>query len=321
MFDANKKTSTRPWCFSIGFCVGVALLVVCGAAMAGPVTCEPETISFSGLDESATIRLVSDGSPVPSEAVRGARAMIDDRNYSYQFLIDWSDEGPAVLTIRPNPAQVEMGTFTLRIATRQGPAKATIKTPLDTLPGTLANRAKAMGITTEQLKAELNLLQPAKRERVGVALPDSYQEGFPFELPLGSDPEHEYRWLVNGRTVESGKGKGTLDYVFSMVGPNSIQYEERENGGLVAAWSGTLNVNPTPAVPWKVPAKTEFTLNGPPGFQKYTWTADGKLVGNESVLQYAFKLKGDHTLECLAEDPVRGDATEYRRMTWRVVVE
>lgn len=290
-------------------------------AVAGPVQCEPEIVSFSQLDDVAVIGLYKDGSPLPSSALRGARAMIDDRNYSHQFFIERSTDGPAQLTIRPNPVHVQVGTFTLRIDTREGPAVAAVKTPLDKLPGTLENRAKALGITEEQLKAEMDLLQSTKRERVSVALPESYEEGHLFELALGENPSHEYVWIVNGERVTNGKGEGTLRHVFTMAGPNTIVYEEREDGGLVSAWQGTVQINPTPAVPWKVPAKTEFTLSGPPGFQKYTWLADGRLVSQDPILKHSFTLAGDHTIECLAEEPVKGHATEFRRIEWEVIVE
>lgn len=301
----------------------IAVVFVAGAVAANgaSVQCEPEIVSFSGLDEVATIGLYEDGSPLPSSALNGARAMIDDNNYSYQFIIERSESGPAQLTIRPNPALVQIGTFTLRISTDKGPAVAQIKTPLDELPGTLENRAKALGISEQQLKAEMNLLQSVERERVGVTLPAAYPEGHLFELPLGEDPSRNYVWYVNGEVVSSGKGQGTLQHVFTMVGPNIIQFEERNDDGLVSAWRGTLQVNPTPTIPWKVPADTEFTLEGPPGFNDYTWLADGKLAGTGRVLRHTFDFVGDHTIECLAREPENGDAAEYRRMTWEVIAE
>lgn len=300
-----------------------ALFLLAGAVVvnAATVQCEPEIVSFAGLDDVAVIGLYVDGSPLPSSALNGARAMIDDNNYSYQFIMERSESGPAQLTIRPNPAQVQVGTFTLRIATDEGPAVAQIKTPLDQLPGTIENRAKALGISEQQLKQEMNLLQSVERERVGVTLPSAYQEGHLFTLPLGEDPSHNYIWTVNGEVVSAGKGQGTLKHVFSIDGPNVIQFEERNDDGLVSAWRGTLQVNPTPAVPWEVPADREFTLEGPPGFNDYTWLADGRLAGTGEVLRHTFDLEGDHTIECIAKDPEDGDKAEYRRMTWEVIAK
>lgn len=290
----------------------------CAAAYAGIVQCDPEIVSFSGLDGEATIKLYVDGAALPSDAVRGARAMIDDRNYSHQFYIERSEVGPAQLKIRLNPAQVQVGTFTLRIDTREGPACASIKTPLDELPGTLENRAAALGISVDQLRAELHLVQKAEREQVAVTLPESYEEGYLFELKLGENPEHDYRWIVNGEVVASGRGEGTLRHVFSQTGPNSIQFEERAGDGLVAAWTGRLQVNPAPAVPWDVPVNTAFTLAGPPGYENYRWSVNGERASRDAMLRHTFKQPGEHTIECLAENAMTGYAQEYRRMTWHV---
>ena len=321
MVDATTFSSLFAGRFADVCLSGIMVLALSGTALAGPVQCEPESVSFSRLDDSATIRLYVDGTPIPSGSVRGARVMIDGRNYSHQFLIERSEEGPASLTIRPNPAQVQVGEFALRIETLEGPAVVALKTPLDTLPGTLENRAKALEISVEQLKAELNMLQKGQRERVDVQLPDSYEEGYLFELALGENPEHDYRWTVNGEVVASGTGEGTLRHVFTQPGPNSIQYEERKGGGLVAAWSGTLSVKPAPAVPWEVPANTAVSLPGPPGFANYTWRIDGAVTSREPILHHTFDQKGNHDVECLAEVPDKGASGEYRRMTWDVVVK
>lgn len=319
MFDATANNSTVR--ALSGFCLGIALLVVGGAAYAGSVQCVPDVVSFSALDETAAIRLFIDGTPVASADVRGARAMIDDRNYSHQFLIERSKQGPAMITIRPNPAHVQVGEFTLRIDTREGQAITKIETPLDALPGTIENRATTLGISVEQLKAELNLLQPSQRERITVELPESHEEGYVFELALGKNPEHDYRWIVNGETVAEGKGETTLRHVFTQPGPNSIQFEERTNGGLVAAWTGTLAVGPAPVVPWEVPANREVSLPGPPGYTNYTWRVDGESASREPILRHAFGQKGRHQIECLAEIPDKGAKEEYRRMIWDVTVK
>lgn len=321
MIDATTYSSIIAGRFAGACLFGIMSLALSGTAWAGPVQCKPESVSFSRLDDSATIHLYVDGALIPSGSLLGARATIEGRNYSHQFFIERSKEGPAVLTIRPNPAQVQVGEFTLRIDTLEGPAVVALKTPLDTLPGTLENRAKALEISVEQLKAELNLLQKGQRERVDVQLPDSYEEGYLFELALGENPEHDYRWTVNGEVVASGKGEGTLRHVFTQPGPNSIQFEERKGGALVAAWSGTLAVKPAPVVPWEVPANTAVSLPGPPGFANYTWRVDGAVTSREPILHHTFGQKENYKVECRAEVPDKGAAAEYRRMTWDVAAK
>ncbi|MFA6240479.1 MAG: hypothetical protein WC655_06100 [Candidatus Hydrogenedentales bacterium] len=290
-------------------------------AQAVPLTASPDTVTFSRMDDSAEIRLMSGDAPLASEAVKSARIMIDARDYSEQFVITRSSSGPAVVTLRPNPATAQVGSFSLRIATTSGEVKVSVLAPFDTLPDMIENQAKAKGITVEQLKQQLGMTKSFGRDTVSVLLPESFPEGHVFKLSFSSGNDSEFTWSVDGDVVQQGAGKSELSHVFEKPGEHVLSLVEKKGKGTVASWEGVLNVVAAKPLVWSVPAKTEVTVPGPEGFKKYTWRVDNEVVSSARVLKHTFKAKGQSTIECLAEQPEQGNPAEFRRLTWETTVK
>lgn len=302
-------------------CVAVACVAGGARAQGVPLTASPDTVSFSNMEDVATVRLMYGDAPLASEAVRSARIMIDNRDYSGQFVITRSTSGPAIVTIRPNPETAQVGSFSLRIGTASGEVKVPVLTPFDALPGMLENQAKAQGMTVEQLKAKLGMTRAFDRNTLSVGLPESFIEGYAFNVTLPNGNDHEYVWTVDGAVVLQGAGKSALSHVFDKPGDHVISVEEKKGQGIVASWEGVLKVVAQTPMKWTVPAKTAVTVPGPEGFGKYTWQVDGKDVSTARELTYTFASKGKATITCVATEPERGNPAEFRKFTWETVVK
>jgi len=304
--------------------LALGTLALCASTLASaqtvPLTASPDTVSFSRMEDTAAIHLVYGDAPLPSEAVKSTRIMIDDRDYTEQFVITRSSSGPAVVTIRPNPATAQVGSFSLRIATTSGDVKVSVLAPFDALPDMLENQAKAKGITVEQLKKQLGMTKAFDRNTVSIQLPDSFPEGYPFDISLPDGSTNEFTWSVDGAVVQQGAGKNALSHVFAKPGDHALSVVEKKGEGVVTSWEGVLKVVAATPLAWTVPAKTEITVPGPEGFGKYTWRVDNQVVSNARDLKYTFKAKGQATIECLAEQPKQGNPAEFRRLTWTTTV-
>lgn len=299
--------------------VWVKFLVVgflCVSMAHAGVVAVPGSITFSRMEDSARIQLMEGDKPLPAQSVRGTQIVIGKNTYDHQFIVERAKSGPAVLTVRPNPATCEVGTFTLVVSTSAGSVLVDIATPLDQLPGMLENRAKERGIPLDQLKMELGLKTPAGRERVSVSLPDYFYEGYELHLPMTASPGRTYTWRIDGQTILEGPGKNELRHVFSKTGPRKIEFLESENGDVVASWSGTLNVDPIPPIELPVKKGASGTLAGPEGFTKYTWRMNGQVISNEPTLTYRVVTPVPQEIEVLAERPKSGNPGEYRRLTY-----
>lgn len=284
------------------------------------ITAEPDHIRFSKLEDSAVIHVFRNGDPLPVKAIRSVRAVIGNNNYSHHFNIAKNESGTAAITVSPNPAQAQAGTFTLVISTKYGDALVAVDMPLDQLPDSLENRAKAEGITVEELKLKLGLSKPGQRETISVRLPQWQYEGTTFTLRVPSPSGREFVWRVNGNVVEQGPDKNTLSYVLNTVGDHQIDMEARQGEGIVAQWSGTLRVIPYPDMRIEVRPKEPVVLRAPRGFDKHHWIVDGRNAGNHESLRQSFSEPGEHIIECMASDPILGNPGEYRRMVWKVNV-
>ncbi|MBX7258913.1 MAG: hypothetical protein K1Y02_21300 [Candidatus Hydrogenedentes bacterium] len=299
----------------------VCILAVTAGAQAVPLKAVPDTVSFSSMDDTATIQVMSGDVPLAAEAVKNARIMIDNRDYSEQFIITRSKSGPASITIKPNPQTAQVGGFTLRIGTASGEVTAAVLTPFDKLPGMLENQAKAQGLTVDQLKAKLGMTQAFGRNTLSITLPEFVYEGYAFNVSLENGSDNEFTWTVDGSVALQGPGKSELSHVFEKSGDHVLSVVEKKGSGIVASWEGVLKVVAQAPLEWTVPAKTQITVPGPEGFKKYTWRVDGKEVSSDRVLKYSFAARGTSTIECMAEQPDQGNPNEFRRLKWSTTVK
>ncbi|HRK34254.1 MAG TPA: hypothetical protein PLJ47_06635, partial [Candidatus Hydrogenedentes bacterium] len=304
------------------FSLGLLLSVVFSAAALGQglLTAEPDQIRFSKMEDAFAIEVFLDGKPVASKALKGARVVIGNRNYTHQFELALSKSGDATVTIKPDPAEAQVGTYSLVISTKHGDALVAIDMPLDQMPDTLENRAKEKGVTVEEMKAELGLSQESQRETIAVRLPQFQYEGSTFTLRVPTTPGRVFTWKVNGTVVEQGLDKNTLSQVLDTLGDSRIDMEARQGNVVVAQWSGILKVVAYPDMMWQVRAKETFELQAPRGYNVHQWKLDGRDAGRDEVYKHTFKEPGEHIIECIASDPIIGNPGEYRRFIWKTRV-
>lgn len=298
-------------------CAALAVFLIAATApVSAAVTAAPDSVSFSNLTESFAIHLRDGDSPLPADAVRGATMWIGENTYTHQFNIKRSTSGAAVITLSPNPEHVQVGTFTLIVSTTRGDARVAVNTPLDQLPDMLENRAKAMGVTADELRAQLGLSHTGPRENAKVTLPEYFYEGHVFTLNMPEAADHDFVWKVNGTVVLEGRGKNVLRHVFAAPGDYRIELEERLGAGVVTSWSGVQKVTASPAMEWTVRAKSPFYLEGVQGFRKHMWKIDGEELGEGQTLKWTFREPGVYTIEVKSSDPADGNPAEFRRLTW-----
>ncbi|MDZ4861112.1 MAG: hypothetical protein SGI88_19240 [Candidatus Hydrogenedentes bacterium] len=284
------------------------------------VTAEPDHLRFATMNDSATIQVLSGGKPLPSKAIKEVRAVIGNNTYTHQFVITKSDKGDATITVKPNPEEAQSGTFTLVISTKQGDALVAVDMPLDQMPDTLENRAKAEGVTVEEMKAKLGLSKEGQRESVTVRLPQWQYEGSTFALRVPTPPGRAFTWKINGTVVDQGLDKNALSYVLGFPGDHRIDMEARQGDAIVAQWSGLLRVIPYPDMKWQVRAREPFVLRAPRGYTIHTWKLDGRDAGKDEEFTHTFKEPGEHTIECIAREPMFGKPGEFRRLLWKTLV-
>lgn len=294
--------------------------IVAHATEQAAVTADPDHARFSKYGDSATIRVMRGSEPLPSDAIKGVRAVIGTSNYSDQFVITKSGSGPATITIAPKEGAAQSGTFALIISTKYGDTLVAVDMPLDQIEGTLEDQAKQQGITVDELKAKLGLSQEGKRETIVVRLPQWQYVGSTFSLRMPPSPGRDYIWKMDGNVVLQGKDENAFRCVLDKAGDRRIDLDVRDGDTVVAQWSGVLEVVEYPDMRWQVRRGSAFTLRAPKGFRSHSWTVDGRGAGGGDTLKHTFKQAGEHTIACTSRDPVIGEPGEFRTQTWKTVV-
>lgn len=285
------------------------------------IVAEPSEVRFSRYEDSATIVVKRGDEALPSNAVKSVRAVIGKSDYSHQFNIKKSASGPATITLSPKEGEAQSGTFTLVIATKNGNAHVAIDMPLDQIPGTLEDRARAEGITLDEMKAKLGLSHEGKREEVTVHLPQWQYVGSAFTLRLPATPGRDYTWKMDGKVVAEGKDQNFMKCVLESAGEHKIELLVRAGDSIVTQWSGILTVIDYPDMRWQVRKGQPLALRAPKGFKSHSWTIDGRGAGSGETLKHTFKETGEHTIECLSREPIVGEAGEFRKQTWNTTVK
>lgn len=293
--------------------------LVAGAAY-GQVTATPNSVTFSSLSDTATIRIADGGTPLPASSVYGARVMVDDSNYSHQFRLTVGQTGEALVTIAPDPVYCEKGSFVLEIPTTRGIARVEVLTPLDELATSVENRASAMGIAPGELERMLTLPKEPLPAYYRVTLPDSVPLGHTFTLPGPADAGTARTWSVNGMLVP-GQTDMSLKVVMTQPGPTVIAFQDAKDGKITAAWRGTLYVKSEDAVNATANVRQPVILNGPEGYNQYTWVRDGAVVSTSRQVTAKYDLPGTYELQMTASGPESDAMLSFRSLTYRIEVK
>ncbi len=300
-----------------------AFMVLClSATMShGTVTADPVKVTFTAPQQSATIKLVNDGAPIPSKDIRGWRFIASDHDYKHMLSVEKTD---GALKIAPSPT-MEVGSYDLSIETAQGAVSVQVFAPLSDVPDIVERIASLSGLSEKKIKEKLGMMASFVREETQIDLPPVYYEGQTLELTMVAKPGHMCSWFMNGDLVTEGQDQNTFTHTFKEPGEYVINYIESasENGEIKSATRAVAHtrVVPVPGVPAEVAVNTEMTFAPPPGYQKHAWRIDGQEVSTEPALKHTFREPGVHAVECLASSPNQGNARGFLRIRYNTTVK
>lgn len=280
-------------------------------AAGAEVTAVPNSLIFESTTQTETISLMNNGQPLAPSSYTGHELYVGKNTYGYMFDITPSAGG---LIVSPTK-ELKSGSYDLVINTNAGPARVTVYSPLTEDPGSLEARARAMGITIEELKQQMGVGPREIRSEIVLNLPAQYRVGQPMRIELPSEPGRTYVWKVNGVEVQRGPN-ATLDHTVATAGPAHVEYQELDNSGVTRRKSdATTQVLPEAPIETKVTPGSRLTLNGPPGFDSYSWTINGEQKANGPQFIHTFRVPGTSIVEVNATG-----AAGTRRVVYHVVV-
>jgi hypothetical protein len=292
----------------------VVLLLMCGSVSAQNLWLDPSEIEIRRLDNSTSVRLTFNGTPVAADAVSRIKLYVNRHDYDEMFDTEIED---GKITFTPT-SLMEIGRYDLVIDTRHGTVRGVIRVTLQDDLTLLENRARELDMSVDAMRRMLGLVQTG-RDTLRVDISPSYVLGQSFHLALEPPAEREYIWIFNGSVVKYGSGPHQIRYLFREPGAYTIQYQERDSGKLVNDLSIHTEVREEAAIPWEVPVRQQVYVAAPEGFEDYLWRLDGERIASASTLTYIFEKAGSYTLECIASSPEPDP--KYRKITYVVAVE
>lgn len=297
--------------------VPVLLLLWRAAAAQPTLMTEPETVTFTTQEQGEVVEVFRNGAPVKITSVSGYQFLVGENTYEHMIRVTVED---GKLRIKPT-AQLEVGSYLLRVNTNAGRVAMDVYAPLSEMPDSLEARAERAGVSAEQMKTLLGLATEDPRAAVSLGLPRVYYEGQTLVLSMPPQAGRHYTWGVNGKVVREGVGENELVYTFREPGEYLITYAERDNGKVTASGAGTTVVRPLPVVAVELPANTQFIARAPDGFRRYAWISNGAAIGNGREIRYLLPGPGVYEIEARAEEPVAGPYDQFSRTRYRVVVK
>lgn len=299
-----------------------ALLIVClwATLSYAAVTAAPATVTFTSLEQSATIKLTKDGAPIAAKDIRDWRFLASGHDYKHMLNVEKVD---GAIEIAPSET-LEVGSYDLSIETAEGSVIVQVFTPLSDMPDIVEKTAALTGLSEQKVKEKMGLLSLIGREEVTIDLPSVYYEGQTLELSMPVKPGRGYAWFMNGDLVAEGPDQNTLSYTFKEPGAYILAYFETEedNGEAIIAVRAQAHtrVATMPAIPAEAVVGSEITFFPPAGYQKHVWRIDDKEVSTEPSLKHLFQAPGVYTVECRASSPVDGPAQGFLRIRYNTTV-
>lgn len=284
------------------------------ATVAAQIQVTPEQVTFERLDQSQTLQVSRDGSPVPAVEIVQLQLLVDRSDYSHMFRFEKAN-GQVILT----PSQTcEVGSYLLRIATRRGDGWVRVYTPLRDHPSTLESLAQRLGIPVEELKQRAGMAQVITRQRVSLDLPPVYYVGSVISVDMQPAPGNTWTWLVNGTTVAENR---PLRYVITDPGPLLLMYTEKQGDLVIAQVSELTEAAAEPEIHTTVRAGTDLILHAPEGFSVCRWTQDGRVVSADQTYTFRMDAPGTSRVEVVASRPLSGDPESFRRIRYAIQVK
>jgi len=301
------------------FCMFVA--VVLSTTMGyGAVTADPAQVTFTSPQQSATVKLMKDGMPIPAKDVQGWKFLASGHDYREMITVEKMD---GAIKIAPSNA-LEVGSYDLSIETAAGSVVVQVFAPLSDLPDIVQKKAAATGDAEEKIRKSMGLTTGAGRETVNIELAPVYYEGQTLELKVETQPGRTQTWFMNGELIAEGPDQNAIAYTFKEPGEYVLNYVETEKKDgrtvTVARAEANTRVAAMPAVPTDTAVGVQTEFLAPSGYKEYVWTVDGQERSTESSLKYTFKAPGAYAVECLASSPEQGPVQGFQRVKYEVTV-
>ena len=283
------------------------------------VVVAPQRLVFDNAFDGKTLNVTVDGEPASAGAFEKIQVMSDDGfEYKNIFRIEERDGG---LQITPTQSAFN-GAYFLDLKrgdqTSRVPLFVSIA-PEETVAEDEPAQPESSLPSAEQTTAPAETYQNANV--IDLPIPEVMYRGEMLELPMTTEAEREWTWVVNGDVVQDGFGSHTFQYQFPSPGTYTLSYLEREDDTVIGY--GTRNILVLGEAPRSitVPAGEPVTLMGPEGFAEYEWTVNGTVQSQQIGLQWTFTQPGVHEIRMTARTlrPDQGDVYEQR--TYQVAVQ
>lgn len=314
----NTSSSIR----SFGAAAALVALAACAATSHGAVTADPAEVTFVSPNQSFTLHLANNGTPVPAKDIQGWQLLASGHDYQHMIVVEKMDGG---LIVTPSKT-VELGSYDLNIETTQGSVAVRVFMPLSDVPDIVEKMTALTGLSEAKIKEKLGLSTTTGRNKITFSLPPVYYEGQTLELTLPAQPGagHTCFWFMNGDAIAEGPDQHALAYTFEKPGEYLLTYLETvtENGALVlvAQARASTSVVAFPGITAETTAGTAMEFSPPAGYRTFVWRIDGQEVSREPALKHTFLNPGTHVVECLASSPDQGPAEGYLRVRFNTTV-
>ncbi len=295
--------------------VALVGLFASAVAIAQTVALNPSEIVVRRVDASVSAQLTANGVPLAPDQVESVKLYVDKHDYDEMFSVA---KTPGTLTFTPT-IEVEIGVYELVVVTEAGTAYGTMRVTLEEDPALLENRARAQGITVDEMRRRLGLVNAAGREMLDIELAPAYYTGQALDIAMSPQETREYQWIVNGNPAASGRGPHRFHYVFKAPGEYAIVYREFQRNETIAETKSSTTVIDEPVVPWEVKSRARLFLPGPADFTHYEWRVNGETISRQATLRHSFQEPGNYSLECIASSTEPQE--RYRKITYNVTVK
>ena len=283
------------------------------------VTADPATITFTAPNQSATVKILSDGVPLSAKEMTAWRLMASDHDYKHMLTLEKLD---GAVKIAPSPT-VESGSYDLQLDTAKGTAHIQVLTPLKDVKDAVAQAEAKTGLTEAQIREEVKLHPVAESQGIQLTLPPTYYEGQTLEMTLPAQPGHSYSWSVNGDLV--AEDTNAISYTFKEPGAYTLGSLDtvKQDGKTVTVGSATASTNviSMPEQPVETTVRRETIFAAPSGYKTFAWKVDGQDAAGGATLKQRFPNAGEHLVECLATAPETGPEKGFQRARYLVTVK
>lgn len=296
--------------------VMLMLLIQPAALPEGDVTFEPPTAVVRSMEEPVDVRITRNGTPVSAGAIGAVRLLVEDHDYSRMLRVERVEGG---LRLTPTPL-VEIGTYDLVVEVDGAQHAAEVRVTLDEDPNSLANRARAQGLTELDVRHQLGLYTEGPKS-VRIDLPEWYYVGKRVQLNMPTPTVASYEWYVNGNAEARGTGPHRFEYPLTAPGTYDFRYVETHSDSGTIESRAQTEAREEPLVPVTGNVGRAVRLVGPAGYTGYTWLIDGEYAAETREFAHRFSETGEYEVTCIATGNAAVEDEAFRKVRFGVVMD